>query len=79
MELLEAGDTNVVSSIAHTQGGARTIIYLQNNAAGKQLHLQLKKHVFTHVMDDYGQPGHFDVFDVMNIKLPSVAPWAEED
>lgn len=79
MELVEAADTSVVSRLSHTQGGARTIVYLKGNAAGKQIHLQLKKHQFTHVVSEYGTAGHFELFDALNLKLPSIAPWAEED
>ena len=79
MEVIEAADTSVVQKIVRTQGGARTIVYLKNDAAGKQIHLQLKKHTFTHVMADYGTPATFTVFDVLNIKLPAVAPWNEEE
>jgi hypothetical protein len=79
LELLEAADTTVVQKFSRTQGGARTVVYLKPDAKGKQLHLQLKKHLFTHVETEYGQPGHFSLHDVMKITLPKLAPWEEED
>jgi hypothetical protein len=79
LELSEAADTSVVQKISHTQGGSRTIVYLKPDAKGRQIHLQLKKHIFTHVEAEYGQAGHFVLHDVMNVALPKLAPWEEED
>jgi hypothetical protein len=77
MELVETG-TNVVERIVHTQGGSRTIVYLKTTAVGQAIRLQLKKHTFTHIPEDYGKPSTFDLFDALTINLPSLAPWAEE-
>jgi large repetitive protein len=79
LELFEASDTSVVARISHTVGGSRTIVYLTPDAKGKPIHLQLKKHIFTHVEQEYGQAGHFEEFDALNLTLPSLAPWEEED
>ncbi|WP_121355640.1 OmpA family protein [Flavisolibacter nicotianae] len=79
LELLEAPDTSVVQKISRTQGGTRTIVYLKPDARGRQIHLQLKKHIFTHVEEEYGQAGHFALHDAINMTLPKLAPWEEED
>lgn len=79
MEIIEATATSVVDRIVRTQAGNRTVVYLKADAPGKPIQLQLKKHLFTHVMEDYDQPGSFELFDLLNIELPSIAPWAEED
>ncbi|MEO5682197.1 MAG: hypothetical protein ABIQ88_06120 [Chitinophagaceae bacterium] len=79
MELIEAGATPIVQKIVRTQGGTRTIIYFKPGAAGKQLRLQLKRHSFTHVMSEYGTIGHFRLIDILNITLPVLAPWEQQE
>jgi large repetitive protein len=79
LELIEASDTSVVQHFSHTKSGARTLVYLKPDAKGKSIHLQVKKHIFTHIESEYGQTGHFELFDALNITLPDLAPWEEED
>lgn len=79
LELVEGTDTSVVQTFSHTGGGSRTIVYLKPDARGKKIHLQLKKHLFTHVEAEYGQGGHFTLHDALNLTLPKLAPWEEED
>ncbi len=79
MEIVEAAGSSVVEQITRTVSGTRTIVYLKADAAGKPLHLVLRKHVFTHIEEKYGTVGTYSDHDVLNFILPSIAPWAEED
>ena len=79
LELVEAADTAAVMQMSHTNGGARTIVYLKPGAAGTQLHLQMKKHLFSVSPADYDAAANVQLFEVMNIQLPAEAPWDIEE
>ncbi|MBE7169245.1 MAG: hypothetical protein INR73_01560 [Williamsia sp.] len=78
LELIEFG-TSVVQSMSYNQTGSRTIVYLKPGAAGSTIRLSLLKHLFTLDPDQYDIPANKLLAEMLNIQLPTVPPWEEED
>jgi large repetitive protein len=79
MQFLEDASTAAVQKIVHTQGGGKTIFYLKPTAAGSLIKLNIRKHVFTLKIEEYNTAAFYNDINIINLKLPAVAPWDEQD
>ena len=68
-----------VLSIAYNLTGTRTIIYMKPGAAGQQISLQLKQYFFVTDYAQYGALTSTLTAEILNITLPALPPWVENE
>jgi hypothetical protein len=78
-ELEIVGGDSTAAAIVHNLSGTRTMIYLAAGAGGKNLSLLLQQNAFVLNPDEYRTLGNFSHEQLLNITLPTLPPWADND
>jgi hypothetical protein len=68
-----------VQSVSRNQAGTRTIVYLKPGAAGNVLKLELMQYNFVSKAMLYGLKGFVQTAEILNITLPVLPPWADNE
>ncbi len=78
-ELEIIGGGNAIKATVRNLAGTRTIVYLADDAGGKDLGLLLQQNDFVLKPEDYRTLGNFSAKPLLDITLPTLPPWADND